>query len=74
MTGGSDPSKLAGDITLEERFPDAANDFGGGGILAGDGFGLMDGGFGDLGDFPPVPDLNLEAIEKDEMETEKKGI
>ena len=42
------------DIPVDERLPDAANDFGGGGgFLGEDGFG------GEFGDFPSVPDLGV---------------
>lgn len=39
-------------VHVDERLPDAANDFGGGGF-GEDGFG------GEFGDFPSVPDLDI---------------
>ena len=62
---GDSSTRMRSDSTLEERgLPDAANDFG------FDGFGLMDGEFGDFGELPPVPDLTVDG-EGQDKETEE---
>ena len=50
------------DFTLEEQLPDRG-DFGGGDFLE-DGFGFGDGGMGEFGELPNVPDLTVDEAQK----------
>ena len=54
------------DFTLEEQLPDRG-DFGGGDFLE-DGFGFGDGGMGEFGELPNVPDLTVDEAQKKQEE------
>ena len=54
------------DFTLDEQLPDRG-DFGGGDFLE-DGFGFGDGGMGEFGDLPNVPDLTVDEPQKGQEE------